>query len=83
MVLQLVRRTAISVAKNTGELLPHLFTLVQCIATSNGYFLLRYYTFTDVFPLGSTTPCVARTFLSPFQDSDRTACYLSKFILNS
>ena len=28
MVLQLVRRTATPIARDTGELLPHLFTLV-------------------------------------------------------
>lgn len=28
MVLQLVRRTAVTVARNTGGLLPHLFTLI-------------------------------------------------------
>ena len=75
MVLQLVRRTATSVARHTGGLLPRLFTLIPQTSLRNGYFLLRYYTLTDIFPLGSTIPCVARTFLSPFRDSDRTACY--------
>ena len=75
MVLQLVRRTATSVARHTGGLLPRLFTLIPQTSLRNGYFLLRYYTLADIFPLGSTIPCVARTFLSPFRDSDRTACY--------
>ena len=30
-----------------------------------GYFLLRYYTLTDIEPLTRTVLCVARTFLSP------------------
>jgi hypothetical protein len=30
----------------------------------NGYFLLRYYTLADIFPLGSMVLFVARTFLS-------------------
>jgi hypothetical protein len=30
----------------------------------DGYFLLRYYTLTDIFPLGNMALCVARTFLS-------------------
>jgi len=29
----------------------------------DGYFLLRYYTFTGIFPLGSVMLCVVRTFL--------------------
>ena len=28
-----------------------------------GYFLFRYYTLADIFPLGRMAPCVARTFL--------------------
>ncbi len=75
MVLQLVRRTATPVARHTGGPLPRLFTLIPQTRPRNGCFLLRYYTLTDIFPLGSTIPCVARTFLSPLRDSDRTACY--------
>ena len=30
---------------------------------NGGYFLLRYYALTDIFPLGRTVLCVARTFL--------------------
>ena len=30
----------------------------------NGYFLLRYHTLADIFPLGSMKLCVVRTFLS-------------------
>ena len=40
----------------------------------NVYFLLHYCPLSETFPLRSTMPCVARTFLSPSRDSDRTAC---------
>ncbi len=40
MALQLTGRTALLVAKQTGELLPHLLTLTP--ACRGGYFLLRY-----------------------------------------
>ena len=63
MVLQLTGRTAITVTRNTGGLLPRLFTLIRL--KTNGYFLLRYHTLTSIFPLGRAMPFVARTFLSP------------------
>jgi hypothetical protein len=62
MVFQPIRRTAPGVATGTGELLPPLFTLIT--PKYDGYFLLRYYTLADIFPLGSMVLCVARTFLS-------------------
>ena len=40
----------------------------------SGYFLLRYSTLANGFPLGNMVLYVARTFLSPSRDSDRTAC---------
>jgi hypothetical protein len=61
MVLQPERCTAICVATNTGGLLPHLFTLIA--PKADGYFLLHYYAFTNIFAFRSTVPCVARTFL--------------------
>jgi hypothetical protein len=64
MVFQPIRRTAPAVASKTGELLPHLFTLIPLSeAKGDGHFLLRYYILTDIFPLGSMVLCVARTFL--------------------
>ena len=56
-----MRRTAPGVAIRTGELLPRLFTLIRQLA--DGYFLLRYHTLADIFPLGSMALCVVRTFL--------------------
>jgi hypothetical protein len=76
MVFQPIRRTAPAVASRTGELLPHLFTLVRQMA--DGYFLLRYYTLTDIFLLGSMVLCVARTFLSASWRNDGTACCNAK-----
>ncbi len=38
-----------------------------------GYFLLHYYTLTDIFPLGSMVLCVVRTFLSACRRNDGTA----------
>ncbi len=61
MILQPIRRTAAAVANCTGELLPHLFTLIRQL--TDGYFLLHYSTLADCFPLGSMVLCVARTFL--------------------
>ena len=61
MVSQPIRCTDSGVTTGTGELLPHLFTLVRQLA--DGYFLLHYYTLADIFPLGSTVLYVARTFL--------------------
>jgi len=43
----------------------------------NGYFLLRYSTLADCFPLGSMVLCVARTFLPVLQQSDKPTCYLA------
>ncbi len=39
-----------------------------------GYFLLHYYTLTDIFPLGSMVLSVVRTFLSALRRHDGTAC---------
>ncbi len=69
LALQPMRRTAACVTTSTGGLLPRLFTLVRPDPDSyrdigmDGYFLLRCYGFTPVFPLGSMAPFVARTFL--------------------
>ena len=43
----------------------------------NGAVFLCYIscTLADAFPLGSTMPYVARTFLFSLRNSDRTACY--------
>ena len=62
MTLQPIRRTASSVAKRSGELLPHLFTLTT--PKHGGYFLLRYSNLAACFPLRSIVLCVARTFLT-------------------
>jgi len=62
MVFQPIRCTASGVATGTGELLPHLFTLLRQLA--EGYFLLHFYTLAGIFPLGSMELFVARTFLS-------------------
>jgi hypothetical protein len=83
MVFQPIRRTAPAVTNKTGELLPHLFTLTPLSeAEGDGYFLLRYYTLTDIFPLGSMVLCVARTFLSALSEpggrNDGTACCIAK-----
>jgi hypothetical protein len=61
MVFQPIRCTETHVTTGTGELLPHLFTLVGLKA--DGYFLLHFYTLTDIFRLRSMVLCVARTFL--------------------
>jgi hypothetical protein len=49
-----------------------------------GYFLLHYYTLTDIFPLGSMVLCVARTFLPGHRllsgRGDGTACCSAKVI---
>ena len=88
MILQPIRRTATFVAKSTGELLPHLFTLISHFSVvsknetimknvdRNGFFLLRYSTLADCFPLGNMVLCVARTFLPVLQQSDKPTCYL-------
>ena len=83
MVFQPIRRTAPAVANKTGELLPHLFTLIPLSeAEGDGYFLLRYYTLADIFPLGSMVLCVARTFLPALSEAegrdDGTTCCPAK-----
>ena len=79
MVFQPIRRTATNVTTGTGELLPHLFTLILRQA-QDGYFLLRYYTLTDIFRLRSMVLCVVRTFLHSHYcgKSDRTVCCNAK-----
>ena len=59
MVLQPTRRTAEVYCYPRGGLLPRLLTLTL----AGGYFLLRYYTLTDIKPLTCVVLCVARTFL--------------------
>jgi len=73
MALQPMRRTAPDITARTGGLLPRLFTLIP--TNRDGYFLLHCYTLSDIFPLGSMAPFVARTFLSTriTRQSDRTA----------
>jgi hypothetical protein len=83
MVFQPIRCTAHDVATLTGKLLPHLFTLSPLsVAQGGGYFLLHYYTLTDIFPLGSMVLCVARTFLPALSVAegrgDGTACCTAK-----
>jgi hypothetical protein len=77
MVLQPASRTAANVAISTGGLLPHLFTLTRKPKFMGGYFLFRYYTLTNIFPLGSAVLCVARTFLILLSQNaiERTAFY--------
>ena len=84
MVFQPIRCTAPGVAIGTGELLPRLFTLAFDYAqadlrhSSGGYFLLHYYTLTDIFPLGSMMLCADRTFLPYLSEAegwgDETTC---------
>lgn len=69
MTLQPIRRTASSVAKRPGELLPHLFTLTT--PKHGGYFLLRYSNLAACFPLRSIVLCVARTFLTSAKADER------------
>ena len=65
LALQPVRRTANDVTTITGALLPHLFTRStdEDKSCQGGYFLLRCYPLSKIFPLRSTVLCVARTFL--------------------
>ena len=63
MVLQPVRRTAKVCHHTRGGLLPRLFTLTGIANNPGGYSLLHYYSLTEIFPLGRTALCVARTFL--------------------
>lgn len=61
MVLQPISSTALYVTMQTGELLPHLFTLTS---TSKAViFCYLNSALTNSFPLGSMMLCVARTFL--------------------
>jgi hypothetical protein len=62
MASQLMGWTALHVTMQTGELLPHLFTLTPEGAV---IFSSTCHTLTDIFPLGSMMPCAARTFLLP------------------
>ena len=75
LVFQLLRFTAIPVARKSRELLPHVFTLTP-IKIGAVYFLWHLLSpAAGAFPLGSRIPCVARTFLSPLgAKSDRTFC---------
>jgi len=41
---------------------------------TDGYFLLHCYPFSEIFLLGSTVPCVARTFLPDNYRDDKAAC---------
>ena len=59
MVLQPTRRTAKEYCYPCGGLLPRLLTLTL----AGGYFLLRYYTLTNIKPLTCAVLYVARTFL--------------------
>ena len=70
MILQPIRRTALNVATQTGELLPHLFTLTP--KNRSGYFLLRYSALTNSFPLGNMVLYVARTFLLSTREKRQT-----------
>jgi len=81
MVFQPIRCTAPDVATGTGELLPHLFTLIPLSeAEGDGYFLLHYYILADIFPLRSMVLFVDRTFLSANRRIDGTACCSAKVI---
>ena len=70
MILQPIRRTALNVTTQTGELLPHLFTLTPI--NRSGYFLLRYSALANSFPLGNMVLCVARTFLHSTREKRQT-----------
>ena len=70
MILQPIRRTALDVTTQTGELLPHLFTLTP--SKWSGYFLLHYSALTNSFPLGNMVLCVARTFLHSLVEKRQT-----------
>ena len=59
MVLQPTRRTAEEYCYPRGGLLPRLLTLTL----AGGYFLLRYYTLSDIKPLTCVVLYIARTFL--------------------
>ena len=59
-----------NVTTHTGELLPHLFTLIP--PRRDGYFLLRYSALANSFPLGNMALCVARTFLHSPREKRQT-----------
>lgn len=65
MTLQPIRRTASLVAKRSGELLPHLFTLTHTEMRAVVFCHLNPKV-TPSFPLRSVMLYVARTFLSIF-----------------
>jgi hypothetical protein len=83
MALHPMKRTAGDVAIATGGLLPRLFTLahrnlseeklaqLQAETPASGFFLLRGYPLTEIFPLGSMVPYGARTFLPPQENEER------------
>jgi hypothetical protein len=65
LVFQLLRFTAIPVARKSRELLPHVFTLIRHYCRTV-YFLWHLLSpAAGAFPLGSRMLCVARTFLRP------------------
>lgn len=62
-----------TVTSHCRELLPHVFTLIACIATGDGYFLWHYLlaeTATRLFT--GTMLCAVRTFL-PLINQDAIA----------
>jgi len=75
LVFQLLRFTAMPVARQSRELLPHVFTLTTGKPMAV-YSLWHWLSpAAGAFPLGSRMLCVARTFLrSPGANSDRTFC---------
>jgi hypothetical protein len=85
MVFQLIRCTAPGVTTGTGELLPHLFTLIPTFQEKcrDGSFLLHFYTLADIFPLGSMMLCADRTFLPSRRQGDGTACCTAKVVILS
>gem|GEM_PF-6249353 len=80
LVFQLLRFTAIPVARESRELLPHVFTLAP-VKTGAVYFLWHLLSpAAGAFLLGSRMLCVARTFLPP-EAGDRTFCLVKVRIL--
>ena len=74
LVFQLLRFTAIPVARESRELLPHVFTLTPDKSKAV-YSLWHLLSPADgAFPLGSRILYVARTFLFKLNRSDRTFC---------
>ena len=64
MALQPVGGTAPRVATTDGGLLPRLFTLASA-GRRRLFSVTLNRALTDIYPLGRTVLCVARTFLSP------------------